>query len=273
MDKFSFTENESKPLSPGLFGLLVLERVRKIQEIEVIEQNSLEFKLKVSGRNVAARLDRFYERYRADPAKLSAIVDEWIDAIALLPAPATEFNFDEISMHLLPMLKSSGFIDQANRATASELVSRPFLRNLHIAYVVDAAKTIEYVNVKELAQWNRDAQELHTHAMANLARRTRDVEFDQFGEGKDTLIVDQKGDGYAATRVLVDDYISYWAELVEGELLIGIPNRDFMIGFARDNPNREAIAMQIGADAHAHENPLTDTLLVWRDGRIQEYSE
>lgn len=273
MNEFSFAENEFKPLSPGLFGLFVLDRVRQIKEIEIVEQNNLEFKLKINGRSVAARLDRFYERYRAEPNRLSAIVDEWLEAIALLPAPATEFSFDEISMHLYPMLKTRSFVEQANRATAAELVTRPFLANLHVAYVVDAAKTIEYVNAQELAKWDRDDVALHTHAMANLAQRTLQVEFDQFGEGSNTLVVDQKSDGYAATRILVDEYISFWAEQVEEELLIGIPNRDFMIGFARDNPNRESIVRQIGVDARTHDNPLTETLLVWRAGRVQEYSE
>lgn len=273
MSEFNLNENEQKPLSPGLFGIYVLKRLRQVEGVEVVEQKELDFKLKIGGRDIAAHLDRFYERYRAQPEHLAGVVGDWIEAIQLLPAPATDFKFDEIAMHILPMLKPRGFIEQANRSTGAELVSQSFVGNLAITYVVDAAKTIEYVNTKELEQWGVDAETLYTRAMQNLVERSAQIEFEQFGEGADRLIVDQNDDGYAATRILVDDYISFWAENVEGELLIGIPNRDFMIGFSHANPNREALAMQIGKDAHTRENPLSSTLLVWRDGRIREYSE
>ncbi len=273
MREFKFPENEQKPLSPGLFAMYVLRRVGEIPGVEVVKQKDLDLQLKVNGRDVAAHLDRFYDRYHANPDHLEQIVDEWIEAITLLPAPATEFRFDEIAMHILPMLKPRGFAEQTNRSSNLSLISRPFLANLVIMYVVDAAKTIEYVNAKELEQWEIDAETLHLRAMQNLAERARASEFDQYGEGADAMLVDQNADGYSATRVLIDDYIGFWAEQIKGELLIGIPNRDFMIGFRGDNPNREAIAMQIGLDARTRENPLTSIVLAWRDGRIQEYSE
>jgi hypothetical protein len=55
-------------------------------------------------------------------------------------------------------------------------------------------------------------------------------------------------------------------------MLMGIPNRDFLIAFSeRDSAHVAAIARQVRHDAARRDHPLCPDLLVWRDGQVREY--
>jgi hypothetical protein len=54
--------------------------------------------------------------------------------------------------------------------------------------------------------------------------------------------------------------------------VIGVPNRDFMIGFSDANPDiLQRIAQQIQADAAAREHGITDQLFTLDASGIREY--
>ncbi len=63
-----------------------------------------------------------------------------------------------------------------------------------------------------------------------------------------------------------------WARRIPGRMLIGVPNRDFLIAFSdRDPVHVAAIAAQVRRDATARDHPLCPDLLVWQEGKIKEY--
>ena len=85
-------------------------------------------------------------------------------------------------------------------------------------------------------------------------------------------MVCENKDGYAATRVLLPELLERWAERIPGRMLLGIPNRDFLIAFSDRNPDQvAAIAHQVRRDATKRDHPLSGSLLTWKDGRITEY--
>ncbi|MCO5246344.1 MAG: DUF1444 family protein [Anaerolineae bacterium] len=84
------------------------------------------------------------------------------------------------------------------------------------------------------------------------------------------MLVCETNDGYAATRVLLPDLMDDWARRIPGRMLIGIPNRDFLIAFSdRDPQHMAAITSQVRRDARRREHALTPELLVWQAGRIR----
>jgi uncharacterized protein YtpQ (UPF0354 family) len=86
------------------------------------------------------------------------------------------------------------------------------------------------------------------------------------------MVVCETRDGYAATRVLLPDLMATWAERIPGRMLIGIPNRDFLIAFSdRDPAHVATIARQVRRDAAQRDHPLCADLLLWQNGRIREY--
>jgi hypothetical protein len=63
-----------------------------------------------------------------------------------------------------------------------------------------------------------------------------------------------------------------WADRIPGRLLIGIPNRDFLLLFSDRHPTGvEALSRQIRRDASQRSHPLSARLLVWEDGAVREY--
>ena len=71
------------------------------------------------------------------------------------------------------------------------------------------------------------------------------------------MLVCETNDGYAATRVLLPDLMDDWARRIPGRMLIGIPNRDFLIAFSdRDPQHMAAITSQVRGDARRREHEI-----------------
>jgi uncharacterized protein YtpQ (UPF0354 family) len=115
--------------------------------------------------------------------------------------------------------------------------------------------------------------DVHERAIANLRRRTLEqVDYVTAGAGEQRLFIFNSGDGYDATRLLLSDVLTTWARALPGNLVIGIPNRDFLIGFSDANPEiLERVAQQIQADAAGREHGLTDQLFTLESGEVREY--
>lgn len=273
MSAITFGGNEQKPLSPGLFDIYVQSRLRSTPGVEILKHEELEFLLRVEGREMVAYLSRMYERYRSAPERLVDLVSDWLDALVHMPESASVSSFADVAAHLFPMLQQRAFVEQAAQTRARELIHRPFAAGLVITYVVDAAKTVEYVNLHELEGWGVHPDDLHSRAVENLRASVHRIQYRQHGEGASQLLMDANPDGYAATRALVADYVDEWATRLGGELLLGLPSRDLMIGFRADHPRREGLVEQLGQDERRREHPLTGRIFVWRDGELAEYSE
>ena len=115
-------------------------------------------------------------------------------------------------------------------------------------------------------------EELHTLAVGNLRKRTRHKSYEVHGFGDRMLIVGKELDGYTACRVLLPELLAEWARKVPGQLLVGIPNRDFLIGFSDQDPQHVAsILRQVRTDAAKMPRPLTSNVLLWHEGSLREY--
>lgn len=85
------------------------------------------------------------------------------------------------------------------------------------------------------------------------------------------MIISTEQDGYTACRILLPDLLDEWASKVNGWLLLGVPNRDFLIGIGdRDPQHVAAMARQVRRDAGKMLRPLSSSLLVWQEGRLRE---
>ena len=63
-----------------------------------------------------------------------------------------------------------------------------------------------------------------------------------------------------------------WARDLPGNLVIGIPNRDFLIAFSDANPEiLRAVAAQVQADAVQRQYGLTEQLFTLDEGVVREY--
>jgi uncharacterized protein YtpQ (UPF0354 family) len=182
-------------------------------------------------------------------------------------------SFDDIRLRVMPILKPLELLVSVRERELPMLVYRPFLANLMIAYVISEGKRLAYINEPHLERWQVSAHDLHAQAIANLRRCTDEAgSYTATGEGTQHLIVFNTQDGFDATRLLLPDLLAELRGQFPGRMVIGIPNRDFLILFSdADDTILASVASQIEADATQQANGLSDQLFMLEGGEVREY--
>jgi uncharacterized protein YtpQ (UPF0354 family) len=259
------------PLNPEAFATHVACALAQAPGIEILTQDKLSLQLRVQGLDSRVNLDNFYLQYRRAPEMLeqltNRIVSQTLASVQAVRIP----DLTTVAAQLHPQIKPQQFVDALRKQGAPALITRPFIADLVITFVIDAPDHMIPVNTRHTAAWQIDEPTLYQMAMANLEQR--ETQYAVYGEGPQRLHICQSLDGYDATRILLAAMLDEWAEDIRPHrLLLGVPNRDFLIGFPDgDCATVKAIATQIHRDAASREYSLTDRVLVWENGTLREY--
>jgi uncharacterized protein YtpQ (UPF0354 family) len=248
------------------------QRLSLYDEIELIDREGLELRLRVSGADVAADLGNFYSAYLRDPGQLDVVVETFV-RVMLGITPDRASDYDSLADRIYPMIKPLAMLVEVRERRLPMLAYREFLGELMIAYVIDEERSVAYINDDHLERWGISVQDVHARAIENLRRRTdARVKYTTVGAGDQRLFIYSSGDGYDATRLLLSDVLAGWARDLPGNLVIGIPNRDFLIAFSDANPEiLRAVAAQVQADAVQRQYGLTEQLFTLDEGVVREY--
>jgi uncharacterized protein YtpQ (UPF0354 family) len=269
-----FGEREPPPMSEELFVTVVTARLRPHADIQVESQRGLELNLRVRGEPRTTQLERYYRRYREDPAALTPLIQEFIDSVLnarLSPVVVEENLFARIAPQLLPQLITAAEWHY-KRESGVRLIVRPLVQDLGITLVLDEADAMTFVELDAMARWDVDSTTAYETAMANLEQRAQTVAISQIGDGVETLLIDRAADGYAATRAILSSRLQDWANRVPDELVLGLPQRDFLIGFSSAHPNFAALRAQVEQDAQPNQpHTLLSNLLVYRGGTLEVF--
>lgn len=267
--------DEPRPImSAEQFGAYLERRlVLNDDVVEVRERRGMSLMLRVGDRNATIDVTPFYQAYAANPDQLDAVAQTLVSALTHDMPRRDERDFAALSDRIFPMFKPVELLLTVRERRLPMLVYREFLADLIITYVIDEARSVAYLNEDHIERWGVSAQEIHEAAMQNLRRRTDErVRYTSVGEGEQRLFILNSGDGYDATRLLLTDILAEWARMVRGRLVVGIPNRDFLIALGDSNQDiLQNVAAQIQADATQREHTLTDRLFTLVGGQIREY--
>lgn len=262
-----FEEREQPPMSAEMFTTLAAARLRSIG-FEVAEQRRLALVLRVSDRNTVARLGRFYDRYRQAPVLLAPILGEVLSGVKSGETePVETMTFQEAAPNLLPMLVGVAEWEE-KRSAGISMVVRPVVKGLGLSLVLDHDEAFSFVGTENLPIWGIDLESAFGIAIENLERRSQGTSFSRAGEGTATLLIDRTQDGYAATRGIVPSRLRAWSHIVPGELVLGMPSRDLLLGFSSQHPQLSALASQVEQDSTRLEHGLFGELLRYRDGKL-----
>ena len=253
-----------------------VEAVTRQAGYEVVEREEGVLHIVMHDQPMRCKLDTVYQAYLNSPHRLDEIVQVHLNALRQVPPTPPPPSEKEAAEGLLPMLNRVELLEHVQRQDAPPPVHRPFAAGLIITYVFDFPHHRAYVNEDILAQMMAGPETtfdmIHEYALENLRLRTTSRSYQTHGLYDQTMVVCETRDGYAATRVLLPDLMATWAERIPGRMLIGIPNRDFLIAFSdRNRAHVAAIAGQVRRDAAKRDHPLCADLLLWKDGRIREY--
>jgi len=182
-------------------------------------------------------------------------------------------SYAELRDRVFPMLKPLTLLVTVRERKLPMLVYRPFLADLMITYVIDEQGRLAYLNENHLESWQVGEHEVHAQALANLQARTAERgSYTTAGEGAQRLVIFNSQDGFDATRLLLTGLLIQLRPQFPGAMVIGIPNRDFLIAFSdADRAILANVAAQIERDAAERDHGLTDQLFTLVGAEVREY--
>ena len=261
-------------LDHDAFTALVAKATRKAG-IPVERSEGLALFITHQGQSMRCNLTTAYQAYRQSPDRLDDVVQAHLAALATLPATSLLPTAADLSTELMPLLNQSGRLQSLQSAELPAPYHRPFPGGLVVTYVVDQPQHMAYVNPRLYESLGAAApteEELYQVAVNNLRKRTRPKGYEIHGFGDRMMIVHKELDGYTACRILLPELLDEWARKMPGRLLLGIPNRDFLIAFSDKDPQQVAsVARQVRTDAAKMPRPLSNHVLVWHEGRLREH--
>lgn len=263
---------KQKPLDHNEFVDHVENATRQAGYV-IQKRDGMTLTLEMQGQPMRCDLKQLYGVYRLQPDRLNDIVAAHLAALGEADKPRPPLSEKQALESFLPLLNPTAWLDVVRQQGAQPPVHRPFVAGLVINYVFDLPDARAYVDQKIydeiLSAPDATPDVIHEMALANLRKRTSPRDFKTFGMGDQTLVICDKRDGFAATRVLLPDLMATWAERIPGRMLLGVPNRDFLIAFSDRDPEQvTAITQQVRRDAAQREGGLTKELLMWRNGRV-----
>ncbi len=239
---------------------------------EVENHNRLKLNVIVHGQSMRVDLKQIYQIYKKMPDRLDDLEQAHLNALGQVPQLSPAPTEKEAAESLLPMLQHKQWIKGIEKRDIPVPVHQHFIPDVVIAYVFDFPDRRAYVNKTMVPEFVDQIDEFHQYALENLRKRTTSKDYETHGLGDTTIIACETDDGFAATRILLPDLMETWAKRIPGRMLLGIPNRDFLIAFSDRDPNHVAtMAQQIRRDTKKREYPLSGNLLLWENGRVREY--
>lgn len=268
------TKPAREPLTPQQFAGYIERRLADGSDpIEVLGRDGGELSLRVNGREMTIDLALFYTAYRQRPEQIEA-VEHTLRQVLLGQSPdRQQQQYQQLATRIYPMLKPITLLVTIRERQLPMVAYRELLGDLIVTYVVDEGQSVSYLNEEHLEHWGISLVELHQQAIENLRRRTlQQVNFVATGADERRIFIFNSADGYDASRLLLTDILSRWAQEVPGALVIGVPNRDFLIGFSDADPDvLQGVAAQVQLDSQQQSYGLTDRLFTIDQGQIRLY--
>ena len=266
---------ETNILEPQAFQTAIVAGLAALDEVQVLKEEEFSVQLQVGGVTMRFSLENLYRAYTTTPQPIDQLVQSIARALRAQSKDRSRLidNYEELKTRVYPMLKPINLLAYIREQHWPMLVYRPFLADLIITYVIDEPQRVAYINEQHLERWQISEHILHEQAIRNLAERTNEeTNYTAVGDGAQRLIVFNCKDGYDATRLLLPDTLNKWRTEFPGQMVIGIPNRDFLLIFSdSDKTILASVAQQIQADSASLENGLTEQLFTLVNGEIREY--
>jgi len=240
--------------------------------IEVLGLGDLTLHLRVNGMDITSDISAFYGLYSDAPDQLLAVLQTLLESLIDTSPDRREANPAVLVKRVMPMLKPLALLDEVRRRHLPTLIYRPLAGDIMTTYVVDEGQSVVYLNQDHAARWGVDEATLYDRALKNLRRKPWRPEPGVLGRGREAILIFNGGDGFDATRLLLPELFAPFAASLPGNLVIGVPSRDFLIAFSdADERIVQRVKAQIENDVRVQPYPLTEHLFTLRDGQLYPY--
>lgn len=225
-----------------------------------------------TGGNAVLRLDNAYISYldawdadnHADPDKHLA---QWFEM--LWGEQDKELGpFEEVRGMIYPVVRAWGY----GRETKVPVLRRPLVDNeLEMLAVLDTGRTLRFISEADVENWDgTSADDVFFFARENLLALAQDLQLQTLADpdGTPKAVIIATGDSYDASRLVLPTLYEKLSEVMGPNLLVGVPNRDFMIILNADDSELVTnVASQVKADAQQRPYPINGNLFkLTKDG-------
>ncbi len=239
--------------------------------VAVVNVQDLLLDLLIGGRRVQADLVTFYQVYRAAPDQQDVLVHDLLQSLVGVPLEE-DADPQALLARVMPMVKPLTLLNEVYERGLPMLAYRPLVGDLLTAYVIPNGQSVGYLNERHLRTWNMMEAELHERALANLRAKAWTPYPGVLGAGKGALLILNSRDGYDASRVVLPELFAEFQARVPGTMVIGVPNRDFLIAFSdADRRVFAQVTAQIETDVRTQAHSLTAQLFTFNDGQLVMY--
>ncbi|MFZ9858504.1 MAG: DUF1444 family protein [Roseiflexaceae bacterium] len=234
----------------------------------------------VDGQMVVTRGDQsqvidvapFEQAYRRRPDALDAVVATLL-RVSKGERGVPDPGYQAIASQIIPQLKPVVLLMDLLERGADPIVYRLFLGDIMVTYAIRDNGRLSFLTEAQLERWGVSEYTVHEHAVANLRAMSENVPYHVAGEGDSQIVIFNNEDGLDAVRLLLPDIIADAARGMPGNLVIGIPNRDFMVVINDEDADRiTAVSLQIQRDMRQHAHGLTRQLFTIANGEVREFT-
>lgn len=183
-----------------------------------------------------------------------------------------EQEFAHMRDRLYPMLMSAA---QVQEKGAGQMVAGELIEGLFTVYVHDLDRyRVRYVTYEDLRDWGVSHTVLHLTCIQNLQKLTAPLRFTKLDNPKrsNPMFIWNQNDGYDAARLLLPKYLDEFAAGVSGNLIIGVPDRHWLVAAGDDDPRLiEFVASKVKERHGDAAFPVSPDLYMWADGSLVRY--
>lgn len=194
------------------------------------------------------------------------MIERFIDAsLAAWRIERTPIPFEVARAKILPVIAS---LDQLSRHPEEHVAAQPFVNDTYILYVLDLSGASVPVTIEQLVRWGIEMEAIDTIARKNLAAFQPELELKLFNGDAGAAALFNVGDGYDASRLLLDQLHGQLAPELGGDFLVAIPTRDVFLAFPTGpDPFVDRLRERVLVDYKKLPYPITENLfLVTLDG-------
>jgi hypothetical protein len=152
------------------------------------------------------------------------------------------------------------------------LISRPFGEGIVLGFVIDSEKAYSYVSKADVDRWGVDEQEILDTAIENLKEASTGMQLQLF-PGENAFAVVNSMDGFDAARITLPELREIFSENISTPFYFGVPNRDFLICWAKsgDTAFQQQMRSQISQDFDERPYPLSRSVFeALENGEIRQ---
>jgi len=185
----------------------------------------------------------------------------------------SEKEFAEIRERLYPMLMDPAQIQEKGQGG---MLNGILTEGLFVIYVIEEPNDkVRYVSYQDLRDWGVSHTTVHVTAVRNLEARTEGQRVTKLDtpEGGRPMYIWHVQDGFDAARILLPTWLAQFAGAVAGNLVIGVPHRNWFVAIGDDDHDLlETVRRRVEAEHHSAEFPVSPFLYVWTGQGLERYT-